>query len=280
MNDLWDQCRASIGDDRLFWTAGISLAHTLTYVTCTLFFWLIVPLIPGSDNWKIDHGAAPPSPTLVRTTILHNVGSHVLVNPFFAFLLYDFAVNTCGCAVGAGSGLPSVSTVLLQVVVCLLIEDCGFYWLHRSLHHRFIYRHLHKVHHEYKANIGVAAEHFHPLEDVLNIVPTIAGPLLLGVHLLTFQVWLVVRISEIVNSHSGYVVPFSPWECIPLVQGGADRHEFHHSHNVGSYGSFSKFWDWVGGTDEAFNAFVASGRSKRGRGGGRAAAAVVAAKNM
>jgi sterol desaturase/sphingolipid hydroxylase (fatty acid hydroxylase superfamily) len=77
-------------------------------------------------------------------------------------------------------------------------------------------------------------------------------------------VWLVVRVSEIVNSHSGYVVPFSPWEIVPFVQGGADRHEFHHSNNVGSYGSFTKFWDWLAGTDEAFNRFVAQGRSKRG----------------
>ena len=110
----------------------------------------------------------------------------------------------------------------------------------------------HKQHHEFKANVGIAAEYFHPVEDLFNIIPMITGPLLLKMHFCTFMVWIVIRISEIVDAHSGYALPFSIWEISLRLQGGADRHEFHHSHNKGSYGSFTKFWDWMFNTDAAY----------------------------
>lgn len=31
---------------------------------------------------------------------------------------------------------------------------------------------------------------------------------------------------------------------------------YHHSHNKGSYGSFTKFWDWACGTDKEYNAWL------------------------
>ena len=47
-------------------------------------------------------------------------------------------------------------------------------------------------------------------------------------------------------------------------QGGADRHEFHHSHehaskgSCGCYGSFTMFWDWICNTDAQYKVYRAS----------------------
>ena len=123
--------------------------------------------------------------------------------------------------------------------------------------------HIHKQHHEFKANVGIAAEYFHPVEDLFNIIPMITGPLLLKMHFCTFMVWIVIRISEIVDAHSGYALPFSIWEISLRLQGGADRHEFHHSHNKGSYGSFTKFWDWMFNTDAAYYEWKAKKSAKK-----------------
>ena len=38
------------------------------------------------------------------------------------------------------------------------------------------------------------------------------------------------------------------------MQGGAERHDFHHSNFSGSYGSFFCFWDWLCGTDVPYRA--------------------------
>jgi hypothetical protein len=38
------------------------------------------------------------------------------------------------------------------------------------------------------------------------------------------------------------------------MQGGAERHDFHHSNFTGSFGSFFCFWDWLCGTDVPYRA--------------------------
>lgn len=102
----------------------------------------------------------------------------------------------------------------------------------------------------------------HPVEDFLaNSVPTIAGPLIMGMHAYVFWLWLCIRLLETVDAHSGYSFPWSPFHLFAF-QGGAERHDFHHSHNVGCYGSFTIFWDWITGTDQAFLDFKAKKTTK------------------
>jgi sterol desaturase/sphingolipid hydroxylase (fatty acid hydroxylase superfamily) len=73
-------------------------------------------------------------------------------------------------------------------------------------------------------------------------------------HVQVLWLWLFIRLLETVDAHSGYRFPLSPFHLLPF-QGGADRHDFHHSHNVGCFGSFTIFWDWLCGTDAKFLEF-------------------------
>jgi len=90
-----------------------------------------------------------------------------------------------------------------------------------------------------------------PVCDLLsNGVSTILGTLIWKNHPLVFFVYLVFRIEEAVEEHSGYEFP-SPWSL--LRDNG--HHDFHHSHNVGNFGTF-EFWDWLTGTDEYYLKFL------------------------
>ena len=42
-----------------------------------------------------------------------------------------------------------------------------------------------------------------------------------------------------------------------MFVGGADRHDFHHSHNVGNFGGFTIFWDSIMGTDKDYLNWIA-----------------------
>lgn len=247
---LWDWARNAMPDESIFFTVSISLAHSLTFWGAVFFYACIVPHLPGSDKWKITHGK-PASSALILTSYKHCFFNHLVINPFMAYLLYGRA------PISMSDALPSTFTIVWHLAACIILEDFAFYWVHRALHHRLVYGLVHKRHHEYKANVGIAAEHFHPVEDLFNLVPFLLGPILFKVHLSTFLLWMVIRMSEIVNSHSGYSLPFSPWEMCLSVQGGAERHEYHHSANIGCYGSFTKLWDKLGGTDTSYNEFLA-----------------------
>ena len=164
---------------------------------------------------------------------------------------------------------PELITVLRDFVVFIAVNDTLFYWGHRALHHKSIYKYVHKHHHRFKVNIGICSEFAHPIEDVLaNMIPSLLGAFIMRSHPLTVWVWLAVRLWETIDAHSGYSFKFSPFHVFSW-QGGAERHDFHHSHNVGCYGSFTIFWDWLCATDKAFLEFKEKEATK-GKGKGEA----------
>lgn len=53
-----------------------------------------------------------------------------------------------------------------QLVACLVLEDTWHYFLHRLLHHKRIYKYVHKVHHNFQAPFGMTAEYAHWIETL------------------------------------------------------------------------------------------------------------------
>lgn len=149
---------------------------------------------------------------------------------------------------------PSFLEMAAQITFFMLVEDTVFFWSHKTLHHPAIYRYIHKQHHEYKTTIGIASEYSHPLEYFFgNIIPTAMGPKLLGssCHLYTFIAWIALRTGETIDGHCGYDFSWSPYRLLPF-SGGAQYHDYHHSHNVGNYSSFFTFWDTFCGTNKHY----------------------------
>ncbi len=129
--------------------------------------------------------------------------------------------------------------------------ECALQWTHRLLHTPMFYGIAHKQHHEFKQTVGFALTYASPLEALISNIPSTAlGPIIFRPHLTVLFVYLVLRYQESAEEHSGYVFPYSPWSLLR----SNEHHDFHHSHNVGAYGTFP-FWDWLCGTDAAFNAY-------------------------
>jgi sterol desaturase/sphingolipid hydroxylase (fatty acid hydroxylase superfamily) len=149
---------------------------------------------------------------------------------------------------------PSHFEIITQVIFFMLVEDFFFYWAHRLLHHPKLYPHIHKRHHEYVNSVSICAEYAHPIENVLaNMVPTSIGMILLGnkVHYITWSMWLIIRVAETSDGHSGYEFSWSPFRLLPL-SGSAKYHDFHHTNNLGNYGSFFIIWDTLMSTNKAY----------------------------
>jgi len=202
-------------------------------------------------KYKVQQGKTPDK-ALLRKCLLESFFQQLFLRPIVIWALYPVFARH---GVVGGAELPGLLTCLLHFLVILAVNDTGFYWAHRLLHAvPFLYKHIHKKHHTFITPIGFAAEYSHPVEGVFaNGLPTVAGALIMGSHLYIFVAWLVIRILETVDSHSGYELPFSPFHMLRVVQGGVDRHDFHHSHNTGCYGALFTFWDWACGTNRPYD---------------------------
>lgn len=148
---------------------------------------------------------------------------------------------------------PSWKTIVPQVALFFVMEDAWHYFCssyhvvfeltslvltahlptaHQALHYGPLYRNIHKLHHRYSAPFGLAAEFAHPFEIIILGMGTVGGPLLYcylthNLHILTVYIWIVLRLFQAVDAHSGYDFPWSLHHIFPLWS-GADHHDFHH----------------------------------------------------
>ncbi|XVE71502.1 hypothetical protein DITRI_Ditri10aG0156000 [Diplodiscus trichospermus] len=158
--------------------------------------------------------------------------------------------------VGMKSSLPfpSWKVVLSQIIFYFILEDFVFYWGHRVLHTKWLYKHVHSVHHEFATPFGPTAEYSHPAEILFLGSATIIGPVITGPHVFTLWLWLVLRVLAAVEEHCGYHFPWSLSNFLPLY-GGAEFHDYHHRLpyiKSGNYASTFVYMDWIYGTDKGY----------------------------
>merc|ERR1712093_652902 len=153
---------------------------------------------------------------------------------------------------------PAWSAVAYQVALFFVLEDAWHYWAHRTMHRiPVLYKRIHKLHHEFSAPFGLAAEYAHPLEILILGTGTIAGPLLWclfskgNLHIITMYVWIILRLFQAVDAHSGYDFPWSFQHIFPLWS-GADHHDHHHQFFIGNYSTSFRIWDYVFGTEGSY----------------------------
>lgn len=192
--------------------------------------------------------------------MVHCMINHFCVAPFTLYFGFPL-LKACG--MDFTSPIPDWTIFVRDFLVGILVNDTLFYWGHRLLHHKSIYKYVHAQHHSFKVNVGVSSEYAHPLEHLFSNLVPVAGNMIMGTHIIVFWAWLIFRVGEIVDTHSGYEFKWSPYGMFNF-QGGADRHEFHHSHehaskgSCGCYGSFTMFWDWICNTDAQYKVYRAS----------------------
>jgi len=131
-----------------------------------------------------------------------------------------------------------------------IIHDTYFYWMHRLMHHKRLFRIFHLVHHQSTNPSPWAAYAFHPFEAVVEVG---IYPLLLftiPIHFLHFYIFFLLSIIYNVYGHLGF----------ELYPGGFSRHWFgrwintsvnhnlHHQYFKGNYGLYFLFWDRIMGT--------------------------------
>lgn len=168
-----------------------------------------------------------------------------------AFRLFHPMAQYVGLATGVP--FPSLLTIACQLAVFFVLEDTWHYWSHRALHWGPLYKNIHKIHHQYSAPFGLAAEYASPIEVMILGLGTVSAPILWctitgNLHILTMYLWIVCRLFQAIDAHSGYEFPWSLHHFLPFWA-GAEHHDVHHERFIGNYSSSFRWWDYVFDTE-------------------------------
>jgi len=178
------------------------------------------------------------------------VGYHLIVKNNLILLTYET--------------IPPWYSMLVRVGFAMIFEDTWHYWNHRLLHTTKLYGMVHKKHHTYQSPFPLAAEYASPIETMWLGLGFFIPNFLVSSHITVFWCWLIVRLLQTTDVHSGYYCPwFNPLYLIPFY-GGVRFHDFHHQNFIGNYGSSFIYWDWLCGTDKEFHQMQLKKASKKG----------------
>ena len=133
----------------------------------------------------------------------------------------------------------------VSAIGALLFAETAIYWLHRMLHVRPLFRHLHAVHHRFREPNPMIAYAFHPVDSFTQSLPY---------HLYVFIVptnfWVYFPLFIFSSFWSVMIhdrVRWVPGWLVPLIN-YAGCHTAHHWFGRYNYGNYFTFWDRICGT--------------------------------
>jgi sterol desaturase/sphingolipid hydroxylase (fatty acid hydroxylase superfamily) len=135
-----------------------------------------------------------------------------------------------------------------SIIAAILAHDAYFYWTHRLLHWRPLFRLAHHVHHRSTSPTPWAAYAFHPVEAVIQAGIYLVIVFALPMHPLALTLFLIYMIVRNVVGHLGFEIwpsgfarhPLTRWHLTPT------HHDLHHRFGKGNYGLYFSLWDeWM-----------------------------------
>lgn len=132
--------------------------------------------------------------------------------------------------------------LILQYPMFLMFTDFGVYLIHRGLHHKWLYKRLHKPHHKWIMPSPFASHAFHPLDGYFQSLPYHIFPFIFPLNKISYLILFTFINFWTIMIHDGEFLVNSP------VINGTACHTVHHLYFNYNYGQFFTFWDRVGGS--------------------------------
>ncbi|KAF9070222.1 sphingosine hydroxylase [Rhodocollybia butyracea] len=132
----------------------------------------------------------------------------------------------------------------------MFVMDTWQYFLHRAFHsNKFLYKHVHSMHHRLFAPWAYGAWYNHPLEGLLDSMGAVLSGAVAGLSNRQTILFFSISACKAVDDHSGYNLPWDPFKI--LSANTPDFHDIHHQVNGMKFNFSQPFfihWDIVLGT--------------------------------
>ena len=142
---------------------------------------------------------------------------------------------------------------LLTPVMLIVLQDTYFYFTHRLMHHRLLFRAVHLEHHLSRHTSPFTAYAFSPLEALVHAAFVPLVTLVLPAHEISVFAFLIFMLVRNVLGHAG--VELYPAGFVTSFLGAphttATHHALHHQRPTTNFGLYFTFWDRVLATTDA-----------------------------
>lgn len=141
----------------------------------------------------------------------------------------------------------------LSIALMLVVHDAYFYWTHRFMHHRKVFRYFHRVHHLSFNPSPWAAFSFHPLEAVVEASIIYVIAFTIPFHQSALLVFLLIMTIMNGLGHLGYELYPRGFTRHWLGRwfNTSVHHNMHHHLVHCNYGLYFNWWDRLMGTNHA-----------------------------
>jgi lathosterol oxidase len=136
----------------------------------------------------------------------------------------------------------------VSFLLLLFGQDAYFYWVHRLMHTKWIYQHIHSVHHKSLNPSPLTAFAMHPLEGLLLFGYIFSFVWIVPTHIAVFSLFQVVSMALNINGHFGAEFQPESWKSVPVIKhmNRSTHHTGHHRFFTVNYGLYFTLWDrWM-----------------------------------
>ena len=227
-----------------------AVAEVWEYAAIVLVFWGLLHLLLRR---RLAHRLISqwPRPDDVRREIAYSLSSLLLSAAIAAALLGLLAMGRIEIyEEPLKHGLP---WLLLSLPAMIVWQDFSFYCTHRLLHTRWLFRHVHCVHHRSRQPSPWAAYSMHPVEALVSGVVPLAALLVAPVQADVLMLFIAHQVVRNVHGHAAVESlprafarhPF--WSRFTTTT----HHHLHHETAQGNYGLWFTWCDRLFGTERA-----------------------------
>ncbi len=139
----------------------------------------------------------------------------------------------------------------ISILLAIILHDAFFYWMHRIMHHRRLYRKFHIIHHKSFNPCPLTSYAFNVTEAVLEacIIPLVL--FMIPMQPIALILFALFAYSFNVYAHLGYEI-MPKWFRKSVVfefMVTSVHHNLHHEKFKGNYGYYFRIWDRLMGTE-------------------------------
>lgn len=233
----------------LITTFGFSVLTGIRYLVFAGVAWLLGYLLFRARWWHRKIIPRAPLPAEVRREIAYSL-----------LTLLIFGAVGAATAMARKAGYTQMyfrverygwPWFFASIGLTILLHDTYFYWTHRLMHHRRLFRLFHRAHHLSTNPTPWASYAFDPLEAVVQAGIFPLSVIVMPLHPIAFLIFMFWQITFNVAGHTGY--EYHPrWfvdSWLGKVLNTPTNHIMHHEHFRGNYGLYFNVWDRLMGTN-------------------------------